>query len=112
MKMDFNEITRRFLLDEGKKDINPHALLQSLAEMLNNIKVSTQRDRNRLEVGKRQLKEIRNSYRKLQEQVNVLEEKLQVLEEVSAMGSGAVAGAAGNAFVDTLQKKKRSKKND
>jgi hypothetical protein len=28
------------------------------------------------------------------------------------MGSGAVAGAAGNAFVDTPQKKKRSKKND
>lgn len=114
MKIDFNGITKRFLLGEGKKEINPHALLQSLAEMLNNIKVSSRRDQNRLEIGKRQLREIRNSFRKLQEQVNVLEEKLQVLEEISTMGGGAVEIGSGNAFGDMSaeneNEKKRSKK--
>ena len=31
MKIDFNKMTRKFLMGEGKQEINPHALLQALS---------------------------------------------------------------------------------
>ena len=41
MKVNFNDMTRKFLLGEGKKQINPHALLQALQEALSTIRPST-----------------------------------------------------------------------
>ncbi len=38
MKIDFNGMTRRFLMGEGRKDVNPHALLQALSEALATIR--------------------------------------------------------------------------
>ena len=95
MKVNFNDMTRKFLLGEGKKQINPHALLQALQEALSTIRPSTRRDQNKIEVAKKHLKEITLSFRRLQEQVNILEERLQVLEEVSTMAGGNVVGYAG-----------------
>jgi len=113
MKVNFNDMTRRFLLGEGKKQINPHALLQALQEALSTIRPSTRRDENKIAVAKKHLKEITLSFRRLQEQVNILEERLQVLEEVSVAGD--VGGYSGPAFGDMSkeneEEKKRSKKN-
>ena len=106
-------MTRKFLLGEGKKQINPHALLQALQEALSTIRPSTRRDENKIAIAKKHLKEITLSFRRLQEQVNILEERLQVLEEVST--SASVAGYSGPAFGDMSkeneEEKKRSKKN-
>ena len=114
MKVNFNDMTRKFLLGEGKKQINPHALLQALQEALSTIRPSTRRDENKIAVAKKHLKEITLSFRRLQEQVNILEERLQVLEEVSVAG-GSVEGFSGPAFGDMSkeneEEKKRSKKN-
>ena len=99
MNIDFNKITKRFLMGEGKSDLNPNALIQALSEALSTIRPASRRDENKIAVAKRHLLEIRRSFRKLQEQVNILEEKLQVLEEISSMGGGNgggnVAGFAG-----------------
>jgi hypothetical protein len=115
MKVNFNDMTRKFLLGEGKKQINPHALLQALQEALSTMRPSSRRDENKLAVAKKHLKEITLSFRRLQEQVNILEEKLQVLEEVSTMAGGSVEGFSGPAFGDMSkeneEEKERSKKN-
>ena len=95
MKIDFNKMTRRFLMVEGKQEVNPHALLQALSETIASIKPRSQRDENKIAVAKRHLYEITRSFRRLQEQVSILEEKLQVLEEMS-MASGGVEGYAGS----------------
>ena len=116
MNINFNDMTRNFLMGEGKKQINPHALMQALQEALSTILPATRRDENKIEVAKKHLKEITLSFRRLQEQVNILEEKLQVLEEVSTMSGGSVEGYGGPAFGDMSdeneEEKKRSKKNE
>ena len=108
MKVNFNDMTRKFLLGEGKKQINPHALLQALQEALSTIRPSTRRDENKIAVAKKHLKEITLSFRRLQEQVNILEERLQVLEEVSVAGDGG--GYSGPAFGDMSKENEEEKK--
>tara|TARA_R100000008_G_C3525865_1_gene136537 strand:- start:45 stop:392 length:348 start_codon:yes stop_codon:yes gene_type:complete len=107
MKIDFNSMTRRFLMGEGRKEINPHALLQALGETLSTIRPRSVRDENKIAVARKHLQEITRSFRKLQEQVSVLEEKLQVLEEASSMAAGHVGGPAGNAFGDMSKENKK-----
>ena len=115
MKIDFNKMTRRFLMGEGKQEVNAHALLQALSETISSIRPRSQRDENKIAIAKKHLYEITRSFRKLQEQVNILEEKLQVLEE-SSIAAGDVGGFAGNAFGDMSKEnedeKKRSKANE
>ena len=96
MKVDLNAMTRRFILGEGKERINPHALLESLTDILDNIKVSRKVDHNRLHLGKRHVREIKRSFRRLQEQINTLEERIQVLDEISSVGGGALTGHVDN----------------
>ena len=96
MKIDFNKMTRKFLMGEGRQDVNPHALLQALSETIPSIRPRSLRDENKISIAKNHLREITRSFRKLQEQVNILEEKLQVLEEMSTIASGAVEGYVGS----------------
>ena len=95
MKMDFNQITKNFLLGEVKKNTDPRALLQAVKEILENIRPRSKSDQNRISVAQQHLREVNNSFKKLQERVNMLEEKLQVLEEMSSMGGGNVAIGSG-----------------
>lgn len=95
MKIDFNAMTRRFLMGEGRQDISPNALLQALNEVLSTMRPATKRDENKIAVARKHLQEITRSFRRLQEQVSVLEEKLQILEETSSMSGGKVGGFAG-----------------
>ena len=96
MKIDFNSMTRRFLMGEGRQEINPHALLQALGETLSSIRPRSLKDENKIAVARSHLQEVTRSFRRLQEQVSILEEKLQVLEEMSSMAAGSVEGYAGN----------------
>ena len=93
MNIDFNAMTRRFLLNEGQKAAQPLELLQALRETLGSLRPATKTDLNRIEVAKTHLREVTRSFRKLQEQVSILEEQLKVLEEASTMSGGDVTGA-------------------
>ena len=84
MKIDLNAMTRRFVsgetLKEGKSpDITSY--IQTLGEILQNIRPKSMSERRRLEVARHQLKEIRKHARRLQERVSVLEEQVNILEE-------------------------------
>tara|TARA_R110002051_G_scaffold84252_1_gene149190 strand:- start:233 stop:556 length:324 start_codon:yes stop_codon:yes gene_type:complete len=107
MKIDFNKMTRKFLMGEGRGKVDPNALLQAIKESLSNIRPSSRTDENRIAVAKEHLREITRSFRRLREQVNVLEEKLQILEETSSGAGGAVAGFA--APIGAKSKGKRKK---
>jgi len=76
----FNALTRRFLLTEGK-GVDAFSALQLIGEMLGSIRVTSNRDRNRVAIAKEQVRKIRSHVRKLQEKVGVLEEQVAVLEE-------------------------------
>ena len=114
---DLNNMTRKFLLGEGVvNSVNPSALLQAINEALSSLRPSSRRDENRIAVAKKQLREVKLSFRRLQEQVNILEEKLQVLEEASTMAGGSVevgvsgvSGPFGDMSSENEKEKKRSK---
>jgi hypothetical protein len=93
MKIDFNSMTRRFLMGERKQEISPNALLQALSEALGSLRPSSRTDENRIAVANKHIREITRSFRRLQEQVSVLEEQLKILEEASSMGGGDMQGA-------------------
>jgi len=108
---DLNNMTRKFLLGEGVvNSVNPSALLQAINEALSSLRPSSRRDENRIAVAKKQLREVKLSFRRLQEQVNILEEKLQVLEEVSTMAGGPVEGGVSGAFGDMSSENEKEKK--
>ena len=89
MKIDFDKMTRRFLLGE---EYDPTVLssIQMVFEMLNGIRITSQRDTNKIEVAKEQMikvrrhiKRLQEANKNLQEQVSTLEEQVKVLEENS-----------------------------
>jgi len=104
--VDFDKMTRQFLLGEERKPPSTMAYIQSLGEALGKLRPGSQRDRHVVEVAKSHLREIRKQHKKLQERVNVLEEKLNVLEEMSAVGGGAMDGAP------AVSTKRRRRQND
>lgn len=93
MTIDYDRITRKFLMGEGREHINPHAILQSIKETLSNIKPSSRTDQNRIELAKSHINEVINAFRRLEEQVATLKQQAEVVEE-SSMAGGSVAGAA------------------
>ena len=80
-KIDFEKLTRRFLLGEGKENPSLQGYIQSLFEIIGNIKPQTKTNNNRLSIAKTHLREIRKLSRRLEEKVQLLEEQLKVLEE-------------------------------
>ena len=79
--------TKSFLLGES---YNPTVLssIQIIFEMLNGLRIVSQRDTNKIEIAKEQVvkvrrhvKRIEENNRSLEEQIGILEEKLNVLEE-------------------------------
>ena len=94
MKVDYDQMTRRFLL---KEDYDPTVLssIQMIFEMLNGIRITSQRDTNKIEVAKEQMIKVRRHVKRIQErnknleeQMGVLEEKLKVLEEKKSKKKG------------------------
>jgi len=94
MKTDFDKITRDFLLGENY-DPTVLSSIQMVFEMLNGIRITSQKDTNKIEIAKEQIvkvrrhvKRIEERNRNLEEQVGVLEEKLKVLEETKSKKKG------------------------
>ena len=79
--MDFDKITRRFLLGEWKEKVSVNSRLSSIKEALQSLRPRTIKEQQRVELALENLTHIRRGYRKLQEEHKILEEKLQVLEE-------------------------------
>jgi len=78
--MDFRRLTRQFILNEGQAP-SVSSYLQSISEVLTNIRPSTRTDERRIEMARQSLKEVRRQMRRLQERVGVLEEQVSILEE-------------------------------
>ena len=86
--MDFNKMTRDFLLGEARQATSGMSRLRAIKEALESLKPRTIKERQRIEIAYENLAHIRRSYRKLEEQNNALleennhlTEKLQLLEE-------------------------------
>ena len=80
MKPDYDKITRRFLIGEAYEKPEPFSYIQSLEEILNNITTNVGGKR-RLQVAKEHLRNIRRTFRTLNNKVTTLEEQIKVLEE-------------------------------
>jgi|TARA_R100000084_G_scaffold98160_1_gene52227 hypothetical protein len=79
----FYKMTKKFLLHEGEiPDVNIMTYVQSITEIINNMKPRTQSEGRRLSMAKQQLKEIKKMARRMQEQIQILEQKVTVLEEI------------------------------
>ena len=73
-------MTREFLLGERQAP-SLASYLQSIAEVLDLVTPRSQRDEGRIDMAKKNLKEVRRYTRRLQERVTLLEEQVHVLEE-------------------------------
>ena len=91
--MDFNDLTKKFLLGEWKKDLNEQQVnilsrTAAIKEALKSLKPRTKQERQRIELALENLSFVRRGYRKLEEQNRLvmeenssLNEKLNLLEE-------------------------------
>lgn len=71
---------RRYLLDEGiEKDIFMY--IQSLQEIVAQLKPKSMIQKRRIAMVNQHLKEVRKHARRMQNKVDLLEEKLNILEE-------------------------------
>ena len=80
MRVDFDKITKRFLLGE-QYDPTVLSSIQMVFEMLNGIRITSQRDTNKIEVAKEQMIKVRRHIKRLQESNNNLQEQISTLEE-------------------------------
>ena len=79
--IDLRRMTRKFIVNEGKQQVNWQALVQSIEEALSSIRTSSLRDNRRVELAKHNLREIKRHLRKANERIETLEEQLRILEE-------------------------------
>ena len=77
MKIDFDKITRRFLLGEGKGSPNLKSYIQSVNDILNSLKPKTQTESRRVDVAKQQIREIKKLVYKLEHRLEELEQELK-----------------------------------
>ena len=74
--MNLNDMTRRFILNEGNNSPSLSSYIQSLQEIIFSLSPKTQTERRRIEIAKNHLREVRKHVRKLEEKVQMLEEQL------------------------------------
>jgi hypothetical protein len=80
MKINGARLTRDFILNEGSgPTIN--TWIQGLLENVAAFKTRTVSESRRIELMKHQLREIRRSARRMNEEISILKETVQVLEE-------------------------------
>tara|TARA_R110000824_G_C14992400_1_gene655349 strand:- start:218 stop:472 length:255 start_codon:yes stop_codon:yes gene_type:complete len=80
MKFNLHSLTKDFILNEAKgPTIN--SWIQALSENIGALKPRSLSEERRVEVMKHQLRELRRSSRRMQEQVTSLEEQVTVLQE-------------------------------
>lgn len=81
MSVDLDKITRRFLLGEEKTPEDVFTFIQGLGDALENFAPRTMAEKRRINVARKQLKEIKRHARKMYNKISILEEKINVLEE-------------------------------
>tara|TARA_Y100000361_G_C11139856_1_gene334371 strand:- start:544 stop:816 length:273 start_codon:yes stop_codon:yes gene_type:complete len=86
--MNFNDLTRKFLLGEGSSRPSIFSRARAIKEALESLNPRTKKERQRIEIALENLGHLRRGYRKLEEQNRVimeenalLNEKLTLLEE-------------------------------
>ena len=86
--MNFNDITRKFLMGEWKQNVSILSRARAIKEALESLKPRTIKERQRIELALENLSHLRRGYRKLEEQNKFLteenlslNEKLNLLEE-------------------------------
>ena len=80
MKVNLNSLARNFILSEGTGP-TVNGWIQALSENINALKPRSLSEERRVEVMKHQLRELRRTSRRMQEQVNKLEEQVTLLQE-------------------------------
>ena len=83
MSIDFNKLTRQFLLNEERPPEDVFTFIQGLHDVLSNFTPRTMAEKRRVNLAKKQLKEIKYHARKMYNKITILEEKINVLEEGS-----------------------------
>tara|TARA_R110002020_G_scaffold37239_1_gene112430 strand:+ start:25091 stop:25342 length:252 start_codon:yes stop_codon:yes gene_type:complete len=81
MSIDFNKLTRQFLLNEERLPEDVFTFIQGLHDVLSNFTPRTMAEKRRVNLAKKQLKEIKYHARKMYNKITILEEKINVLEE-------------------------------
>ena len=81
MSINFNNLTRRFLLGEERSKSSIFTYIQGLQETLTNFTPRSKTESRRVSIAREQLREIKRYARKLKNEVELLQEKLNVLEE-------------------------------
>tara|TARA_B100000214_G_C23483002_1_gene407978 strand:- start:169 stop:432 length:264 start_codon:yes stop_codon:yes gene_type:complete len=81
VSVDLDKITRQFLLGEEKTPEDVFTFIQGLGDVLENFAPRTMAEKRRINVARKQLKEIKRHARKMYNKISILEEKINVLEE-------------------------------
>tara|TARA_R100000152_G_C6775389_1_gene203777 strand:- start:511 stop:768 length:258 start_codon:yes stop_codon:yes gene_type:complete len=81
MKLNLNNLTRRFLLDEGVAKPSVRAYVESVIRILDEVRPKSQKENRQLSVAKQHLHEIKRLNKKLEERITLLEEQVKILEE-------------------------------
>ena len=63
--IDLRRMTRKFIVNEGKQQVNWQALVQSIEEALSSIRTGSLRDSRRVDLAKHNLKEIKRSLKRI-----------------------------------------------
>lgn len=80
MKPDWDKMTRDFLLGEGMS-VTMESRIQTLSELLGNMKPKSATEQRRLQVAMEQIHEIKKGYKKMLEEQKAMLEQLNVLKE-------------------------------
>ena len=81
MKIDLNNLTRKFLLGETKQRPSIRAYVESIMRIIDEVRPKSQRENRQLSVARQHLQEIKRLNRQLVEKVTLLEEQVKILEE-------------------------------
>ena len=81
MKFNLNDLTRRFLLDEGTIKPSIRAYVESVVRILDEVRPKSQKENRQMSVAKQHLHEIKRLNRKLEERITLLEEQVKIIEE-------------------------------
>jgi uncharacterized protein (DUF3084 family) len=86
--MDFDKLTKKFLLGEWKTDVSVLSRTRAIRDVLENLKTRSLKDKQNITMALENLNRVRKDYRKLEKQNEVLlkenmelNERLQILEE-------------------------------
>ena len=81
MKIDLNNLTRKFLLGETKQRPSVRAYVESIVRIIDEVRPKSQRENRQFSVARQHLQEIKRLNSQLVEKITLLEEQVKILEE-------------------------------